>query len=368
MIAFWTWLWGPIGLVLATPLTVCLMVISKSVPDLEFIGLLPSSEAALDRHQVFYQRLVAKDRDEALDIVESWLKEHSPAELFDRLLIPTLISCRHDYERDRLTDEDWAFVFNAIRQILEEEESLTDLKIDTIGEKLVSDGLGGSSSVAERPLILGCPANDEADELALMMLSELLHTERWNMRVLSSQILSSEGIAEVENTQPVLVCIGSLARSPLFPLRQFCKRLRLRMPQLLIVVGRWGGKDQEKTEHQLTGLVEAIGWDLAETKNQVIQLAQVSPVPNTLQKAALSEREGLQASKEHLALLNKSSPSLLCPLEDIIEVLGPAPMLPSRAPIPYPSLATYRSNRKRRASALGLPKMSSRIISAAMTP
>ena len=76
MIAFWTWLWGPIGLVLATPLTVCLMVISKSVPELEFIALLLSRETALDAHHVFYQRLVAKDRDEAQEIVETFVIHH----------------------------------------------------------------------------------------------------------------------------------------------------------------------------------------------------------------------------------------------------------------------------------------------------
>jgi hypothetical protein len=96
------------------------------------------------------------------------------------------------------------------------------------------------------------------------------------MRVLSSQILSSECIAEVEQAQPAVVCIGFLAQAPLFPVRQFCKRLRSRQPQLPIVMGRWGAKDREKMERQLTGMVEAIGWDLSESKNQVIQLAQVS--------------------------------------------------------------------------------------------
>jgi hypothetical protein len=211
-----------------------------------------------------------------------------------------LLSCRHDYEQDRLTDEDKAFVFRAIRQILEEEIP-TETKESEAEENLAPDKLGEAPAATERPLILGCPANDEADELALMMLAELLREEHWTMRVLSSQILASECIADVEKAQPALVCVAFLAQGPLFPLRQFCKRLRSRMPQLPIAMGCWGGKNLEKTD-QLTGLVEAIGWGLAETKNQVIQLAQVSSAPNTLQKAAFAQRESFsQELKEHLA-------------------------------------------------------------------
>jgi len=280
MIAFWTWLWGSIGLVLAAPLTVCLMVICKSVPDLEFIGLLLSSEPALEPHHVFYQRLVAKDEDEAREIVDSWLKEHSRMELFEQLLIPTLISCRRDGKQERLSTEDQAFVFRIIRQILEEAESASQPKNGAAAGGTADEKLRPPT---ERPLILGCPANDEADELALLMLAELLRGEQWSMRVLSSQTLSSERISEVEKAQPTLVCLGFLPHGPVSPLRQFCKRLRARFPNIRIVLGRWGAKESEKAEHPTGDLAQAIGWSLAETQNQVVQFAKASSSASALQ-------------------------------------------------------------------------------------
>jgi predicted PurR-regulated permease PerM len=276
MIAFWTWLWGPIGLLLATPLTVCLMVIGKSVPDLEFISLLLSRETALDAHHVFYQRLVAKDRDEAQEIVELFAKEHSRAELFDQLLIPTLISCRHDYGADRITDQDQEFVYQVIRQLLALDDNDSIIVTGSTVEKLKPQRLGKSQAV-DRPLILGWPGNDEADELALSMLAELLRDEDWPVQVLSAHILNSESLAEVEKAQPALVCIGFLPEGPLFPVRQLCKRLRSRFPKMTLVIGRWGAKEHSKIQHSLSDLVEAIGWNLAESKNQIVQLAQINP-------------------------------------------------------------------------------------------
>jgi hypothetical protein len=107
-------------------------------------------------------------------------------------------------------------------------------------------------------------------------------------------MLSSENLAEVEKAQPALVCIGFLAQGPSFPVRQLCKRLRSRFPNLPILVGRWGARDRDNMEPQLTGLVQAIGWDLAETKNQVMQFAQVNPADGAFEeeRLALAQRDG----------------------------------------------------------------------------
>src|SRR4030095_3030912 len=80
-IAFWTWLWGPAGLLLATPLTVSLGVLGRYVPQLEFLGVLLSDEPALEPHTSYYQRLVARDDDEAADLVEEYVQTHPPAGL-----------------------------------------------------------------------------------------------------------------------------------------------------------------------------------------------------------------------------------------------------------------------------------------------
>ena len=273
MVAFWTWLWGPIGVVLAAPLTVCLMVISKIVPDLKFVSILLGDGPALDPTHLLYQRLVAHDQDGAKEIVAQFLKEHSQVELFDELLIPALIASRRDYEQDKLTDEDHESVLHAIEQIVKQDEALTVSNSETILQAPVAQA---GADLAPRPLILGCPGNDQSDELGLSMLAHLLQTDGWPMRVLSPEMLASEIVAEVEHPSPAVVCIGLLP-GPLFRVRQFCKRLRVRFPGLVIVVGVWGTEKREKIQEQLSDSVQAIGWSLAETKNQVSHYSQIDP-------------------------------------------------------------------------------------------
>jgi predicted PurR-regulated permease PerM len=274
MMAFWTWLWGPIGMVLAAPLTVCLVVISNSVPDLEFIGLLLSREPALAPYHVFYQRLVAKDADEAHEIVESYLKEHKPVELYENLLMPALAACRHDHRRERLTEEDRVFAYQLIRQIIEETGRGGFLKASKQSpEQNVARLVEAETS--EHPLLLGYPAHDEADELALLMLAELLYEEGWPMRVLSSGILVSEAIPEFEKSHPAAVCIGSISGGSLLGARQFCKRLRERQPKLCVILGRWLARDKdEETRRRFAECVTEFSHTLSETKNQLTQLAQ----------------------------------------------------------------------------------------------
>ena len=275
MIAFWTWLWGPIGMVLAAPLTVCLMVISKDVPDLEFIGLLLSSKPALPPSYVFYQRLVAKDADEARQIVEEHLEQHSVAELYDSLLMPALAACRHDHERERLTDEDQIFAIQLIRQVIEDTGGAVSQITSDDPPQPPAVRLAGSSG-GERPLLLGYPAHDQADELALLMLAELLRADDWPMRVLSANLLSAEALAAVDQDCPAVLCIGCLPGGSLFAARQFCKRIRERQPGLSLVLGRWLAQDQDEVRRRFAGLVTEFGSTLAEAKNQLIQLAQTS--------------------------------------------------------------------------------------------
>ena len=97
-VAFWTWLWGPLGLLLATPLTVCLVVLGKHVPGLEFLGTLMADRPALAPEYNYYQRLLARDQSEAADLVERYIKQNPPSSVYDALLLPAL----NYAERDRL--------------------------------------------------------------------------------------------------------------------------------------------------------------------------------------------------------------------------------------------------------------------------
>ena len=118
--AFWAFLWGPIGLILSSPLTVCMVVLGKYVPQLKFLDVLLGDEPPLDAHVTFYQRLLARDQDEATQLVLAQVKASSPEQVYDDFLVPALNYAKRDRDRDDLTESDEQFILQAIREILED--------------------------------------------------------------------------------------------------------------------------------------------------------------------------------------------------------------------------------------------------------
>lgn len=252
---FWTFLWGPIGLVLSHPLTVCLLVVGQYVPRLRFLAVLLGDEPALEPDATLFQRLAAGDLDEAADIVAKYLKEHPAEEIYDGLLIPTLGHVRRADLQDELSEEDEQFINLALRDIIDDlASSLHDL---TRGDGRLTGNFSGERAFREvrRPVrIVGCPARDEWDGLSLLLLQQQLDATKWDMEVVPSILLASELIPLIEQHEPDVLCLGSLPPGGLAHTRYLCKRLRAKFPDLLIVVGRWGlSGDSGPQEEQLRG-------------------------------------------------------------------------------------------------------------------
>lgn len=245
--AFWAFLWGPVGLVLSSPLTVCLVVLGKYVPQLEFLYVLLGDEQALTPGVTYYQRLLARDQDEAAQLVLTQAKTLPPDQVYDELLVPALNYVKRDREREDLTEADEQFVFLATREIVE-----------VLGERKPADpaiSKGEISPPLQAPpkvRILGCPGHDEGDRLALEMLWQLLDPAVWEVEVLSLELLSAELVALAGEKAPAVICIGALPPGELAHTSYLCKRLRARLPEAKIVVGRWGLKDNvEQNADQL---------------------------------------------------------------------------------------------------------------------
>jgi hypothetical protein len=117
-VAFWTWLWGPLGLLMATPLTVCLVVLGKHVPGLEFVGTLMSDTPALAADYGYYQRLLARDQSEAADLIERHIETDTPRSVYDALLLPALNHAERDRLEERLSAEEETAVLDATRELL----------------------------------------------------------------------------------------------------------------------------------------------------------------------------------------------------------------------------------------------------------
>ncbi len=275
-IAFWTWLWGPIGLILATPLTVCVVVLSKHVPQLDFISVLMSDEQVIKSDISYYQRLLAGDQDEAEEIVEEYLKTHPVEQIYDEVLIPALNNVKRDRDFGKLHEGSQQFVFGATRSILEE---LDNLKPTPSANAITSTAAAtidaNHSTDLPKIRIVGCPVRDEADELALLMCQQLLASTRYEMDVLADEALTSEVVDQVAEKRPALICIVSLPPGGLAQTRYLCKRLRVRFPDTKILVGRLETQTDNHREALLAAGADKVATSIIEMRDQAIQLSQI---------------------------------------------------------------------------------------------
>ena len=243
--AFWAFLWGPVGLVLSSPLTVCLVMLGRYIPQLEFLAVILGDEPALDPNVSFYQRLLARDQDEAEDLVEEHLKTGSDEGIYDEMLIPTMQATKVSRGRGDITEADEKYVLQAIGEIVED---LGHRPENESGAAARSEPAANSEDAepSQALRILGYPAHDLADHAALLMLRNLLDPCRWGLEVLSPETLTAELLEKVDNLRPDLVCLVATPPGGLAHTRYLCKRLRARFPDLRILVCRWahGSTDQ----------------------------------------------------------------------------------------------------------------------------
>ena len=278
-VAFWTWLWGPVGLIVATPLTVCVVVLSKYVPQLDFISVLMSDEPVMQSNVSYYQRLLAGDEDEAEEIVEEYLQTHPAEQVYDDVFIPALNDVKRDFALGKLEESNQQYVFGATRNILEELNSLKPKISPNVKASAESASIDSNHSVGSPPIrIVGCPVRDEADELALLMCGQLLTPTRYAMEVLADEALTSEMVDHVAEKRPALVCIVSLPPGGLAQTRYLCKRLRVRFPDTRILVGRLGIQAGNHRDALLAAGADKVATTMIELRDQVIQASQIISV------------------------------------------------------------------------------------------
>jgi predicted PurR-regulated permease PerM len=263
-LTFWAWLWGPVGLLMATPLTVCLIVLGKHLPAMGFIVVLMGDRPVIESKARYYQRLLARDQGEAIDIVEAYVNTDGRESVYDTVLLPALYYAKQDCDRGLLSESDAQFVGQATREILDV------LAHDAPAPSDPGDQPGTDARVR----IVGCPARDEADVLALEMVGHLLDPARYRMEVSRTGMLTAEVVAWVGLHRPALVCIGAVAPGGLSQARHLCKRLRSQCPELTIVVGRWGLHDEKDSDcqHLLEAGADHVETTLLDTQRALAQV------------------------------------------------------------------------------------------------
>jgi predicted PurR-regulated permease PerM len=224
--AFWTWIWGPVGLVLSTPLTVCLLVIGRHFPRLHFLEVLMGDQPAMPEHSRLYQRLLAGDPDEAWEILRGAAAKEGDLAAADRLLLPAL-ALAGQAVRDGLIDADHRERIGALSHTL-----VTELEESRDAAKPPAD--------ADAPFILCLPARDGFDAVGSRLLANELAQRGLPVALSGDGELLAETLSRIQESPPRVVCVSSVTPTHFLQVRSLCKRLLQVDDEMQIVLGLWG--------------------------------------------------------------------------------------------------------------------------------
>jgi predicted PurR-regulated permease PerM len=270
----WSWLWGPVGLILSMPLTLCLVVLGRYVKRMEFLAVLLGDRPALTPVESFYQRILAGDADEAQDHAELLLKNRSLSSYYDEIALKGLQLAANDAQRGVLRHEQLVRVQNTIKMLVSElavhddEEpgpdrsdagapaSQRDVPEVPTGQPPDRDEFAPAWRV-ETP-VLCLAGNGPLDEEASMMLAQLLGKRGLGARIVPYEAASRDAVASLDVSGIAMVCISYLHifGTPSH-LRYLMQRLRRKLPDVPILVGLWPTDDQVLKEERVRDIIGA---------------------------------------------------------------------------------------------------------------
>jgi predicted PurR-regulated permease PerM len=244
---FWTWVWGTIGLVLAMPLTVCLVVMARYIPALRFLTVLLGDQPALALEERIYQRLLVGDVEEAKKLCLVRLEEAPLAQVYDELLIPTLRLAEQDRHAGLLSDGQEELVNDSARDLVE------DLGDEARKRAADAESAPAPPTAARRSIdkVLCIPLRDEADGTSAIMLKQVLALHHLTVDVASVGALTGELVESVESAGADLVVVSVLPPLPPRNSRLLSRRLRERYPELPILVGFWNPGGAKELQERL---------------------------------------------------------------------------------------------------------------------
>jgi methylmalonyl-CoA mutase cobalamin-binding subunit len=243
------------------------------VSRFNFFVVLLGDEPALEPRVAFYQRLAARDQDEAADVAIEEANRTTPEEAFDTVIIPALGLARRDHEEGDLDAAAMKFVISAAREVAVEVADLREAPVER---------------VEERVRVLLCPARDEAEQVATDLLAMTLDANRWEVKVSGDDTLASELIEQVAEFQPAVVVIASMPPGGLSHVRYLLTRLRQRFPDVKLLVGRWGGEEGvPEAREDAIKYTDGVDRTLADTRKR---LSELHSLLLTAEKKTIGER------------------------------------------------------------------------------
>ena len=269
---FWTWLWGPVGLVLSTPLTVCLAVIGRHVPRLEFLGTLLSEDQALASHEEFYHRLLSFSTDSAEEFATKYLETKSLTSFYDKVLIPAIGAVEIDAHRGSLTAERRTSALQRVHEIIDD-FSGWDASHNDAEEQESADLTEVVPPVDSRVLCI--PVSAYRDELAGEMLTQLLRNQGFEAENLPARLKHEELIDRTLEVQPESICVSVLPPTSIAQARHLCSAIRERLGSVTILIGAWSARfDAEKLRDRLRVIhVDEVAVSLADAVQRVYKMS-----------------------------------------------------------------------------------------------
>jgi hypothetical protein len=264
---FWAWLWGPVGLVLATPLTVILVVLGRHVEALKFFDILLGDEPALSESETFYQRMLARDPIEAVEQAKSFMGTHSLADYCDSVARPALALARKDAERGMLESDTLATFHKTVASLFADiaHEHWT-LRRETRGDK---EGRPGSLPIVQAdqltaawitasPLV-SIGVHGELDEAAASVIATLAQTHGVPTRVEKPHALTAPRLEELNLSDAALVCLSCLDLKTPAHIQFAARRIKTKAPHAKLLLGLWTATD----DAILATLKDAVSADFA---------------------------------------------------------------------------------------------------------
>jgi predicted PurR-regulated permease PerM len=269
---FWTWLWGPIGLILSTPLTLCLVVLGRHVERLEFLDVILGDRPALTPVESFYQRMLAGDPDEARGQAEVLLRDRPLSSYYDEVALKGLQLAANDAARGVLTEAQLERIKSSMQDLIDDLDEYDDRDPETteVADTAPTAPSRSEQAVPRHPApgriaedalplawrteapVLCIAGRGLLDEAAASMLAQLLHKNGLRARVLKHEMTSRTHVGALgsEGVMMVCLCYLEISGTPSH-LRYLLRRLRVRLPAARLLVGLWPTEQVILTDDRL---------------------------------------------------------------------------------------------------------------------
>jgi hypothetical protein len=290
---FWTWLWGPIGLVLATPLTTCVAVVGKHVDRLKFLEVMFGDEPPLTPAELIYQRMLARDPIEAADQAQAFLKKKPLLAYYDEILLEGLKLAQADAERDLLDEDRQQRIRDAVAEIVDdladhEDKPAREADAESKEQPLAQLEKAEGSRVARllpapwqggKP-VLCVPGLGLLDEAAALIVAHVVGREGIGVRVERADALSMARLFSLDTEGVALICLCYVEYATPAQIRYAIRRIRRKAPDVCILVALFGNASEIDEQEKAEG-TEFVQQSLAATVDKIIALASLGEKPGS---------------------------------------------------------------------------------------